>query len=581
MITLDNFDQQLPKDLIKKAQPYFQNGAVLYVEQNDDGTWQAEVEGSDTYSIEITLDGRTVTDSFCDCPVEGAICKHVVATLFALRDELKKRARQPKTARTSKKLTIVDLVKQVSADELRAFLVQYATADKTFATKLQLHFADKDERIDVGKHYAELVKKIIHTHSGRHGFVEYRATFKLAKEIDTLLTTGVKLIGQKNFKDALTLGLVVLREMMTVLTESDDSAGNIGGSFSGAVGLLRDIALADDTAPPLRRQLFDELANELTDRRYFDYGDMGLWLLDVTYQTALRLSEPDLFLALIDRLLPLQKSGVSTFNQDHLRTTRVKFLRDIGRTEEADRQMQASMDIVEIRAQAVDEAIRTKQYDRAKTLLLEGVRIAEGKKHPGTVHQWEEKLLTIAEAEKAVDEIRRLNKRFAFDPRFDLRYFRRWRATFSPDEWANEYRLLVERIRRDEAEEAKARRPGWGYSLGDSLLARLGPVLVEEKQWPDLLALVQQSPRLDVLKQVLPYLAGPYPAEMLALFLPAIRKVTEQASTRPDYKNVVALLTLVRKNIAGSELPTNALIHELKATFIKRPAMQEELRGIK
>ena len=534
MLTLDNFDQQLPKDLLKKAQPYFQNGSVLYVDQNDDGTWQAEVDGTDTYSFEITLDGRVITDSFCDCPVESATCKHVVAVLFALREELKKQAKQPKRAAKSKKLTISDLVQQVSADELRAFLVGYATADKTFATKLQLHFADKDERIDVGKHYTELVKKITRAHGDRHGYIEYRATFKLTKEIDGLLATGVKLIGQKNFKDALTLGLVLLREMMTVLTESDDSAGNIGGLVSGAVDLLRDIALNADTAPPLRRDLFDTLASDLLDKRYFDYGDMGLWLLDVTYQTALRLSEPDLFLELLDRLLPLHKSSSSTFYQDQLRTMRVKFLRDSGRTDEADQQMQASMDIVEVRAQVVDEAIRTKQYDRAKTLILEGIRIAEGKKHPGTVSKWEEQLLIIAEAEHATNEIRRLTKRFAFDSRFDVRYFRRWKATFPPDEWADEYRFLIERIRQKEADEAKNRRSGWGYNVADALFFSLSPVLIEEKQWADLLALVQQAPRLDFLKQTLPYLAKPYPAEMLALFMPAIRNVAESASTGAD-----------------------------------------------
>ena len=581
MLTLDNFDQQLPKDLLKKALPYFQNGSVLYVEQNDDGTWQAEVDGTETYSVEITLDGRIVTASFCDCPVESASCKHVVAVLFALRDEFKKQAKQPKRPAKSKKLTITELVQQVSADELRAFLVEYATADKTFATKLQLHFADKDERIDVAKHYTELVRKIIRAHGDRHGYVEYRATFKLAKEIDTLLATGAKLIGQKNFKDALTLGFVLLREMMTVLTESDDSAGNIGGAVSGVVDLLRAIGLDEDTAPPLRRELFDTLANELTDKRYFDYGDMGLWLLDVTYQTALRLSEPDLFLALIDRLLPLHKTTSSTFYQDRLRTMRVKFLRDLGRTDEADQQTLASIDIVAVRAQVVDEAIRTKQYEQAKTLILEGIRLAEGKQHPGTVSKWEEQLLVIAEAEHATDEIRRLNKRFAFDPRFDVRYFRRWKATFSPDEWADEYRLLMERIRQQESDEAKNRRPGWGYNGADALFFSLSPILIEEQQWADLLALVQQAPRLDFLKQTLPYLAQSYPDEMLAQFLPAIRNVAESASTRPDYKNVAALIASVRKHIAGSQIPTNALINELKATFIKRPAMQDELRGIK
>ena len=234
------------------------------------------------------------------------------------------------------------------------------------------------------------------------------------------------------------------------------------------------------------------------------------------------------------------------------------------------------MNIVEVRAQTLDEAIRTKQYDRAKTLLLEGIRIAEGKKHPGTVRQWDEKLLTIAETERATNEIQRLTKLFAFD----YRYFHRWKATFSPDEWADEYRLLVERIRREEADQAKTRRPGRGYSAADALLARLGPVLIKEKQWANLLELVQQAPRLDVLKGVLPHLAAPDPTEILALFLPAIRSTAGQASTRPDYKNVATLLTLVRENIVGSRPLTDVLIAELKATFIKRSAMQEELRAI-
>jgi len=89
-LTLDDFDRQLPKDLLKKAQPYYQDGSVLYVDQSDDGVWHAEVAGSDTYSVEITLNKRTITNSFCDCPVESNLCKHVVAILFALREEVKK-----------------------------------------------------------------------------------------------------------------------------------------------------------------------------------------------------------------------------------------------------------------------------------------------------------------------------------------------------------------------------------------------------------------------------------------------------------------------------------------------------------
>ena len=90
MLTLDNFDQQLSRDLLKEAEPYYRNGSVLYIDQDEVGTCHAEVDGSDMYSVEITLNGRTVADFFCDCPVESGTCKHVVAVLFSLREELKK-----------------------------------------------------------------------------------------------------------------------------------------------------------------------------------------------------------------------------------------------------------------------------------------------------------------------------------------------------------------------------------------------------------------------------------------------------------------------------------------------------------
>ncbi|MBD2701470.1 SWIM zinc finger family protein [Spirosoma sp. BT702] len=586
MLTLDNFDQQLPKDLLKKAQPYFQNKKVLYVEQDSNGIWQAEVEGSDTYSVEITLSGRTIADSFCDCPVESPTCKHVVAVLFALREAIRKQGTTSgkaakKVGKKSGKLTIADLVQQVSADELRAFVVGHATSDKTFASKLQLHFADKDERIDVGKQYTDLVRKIIREHTDRRGFIDYRSTFKLAKEINTLQATGVKMIAQRNFKDALTLSMVLLREMMIVLGECDDSAGNIGSSVSGAIDLLQEIAIQEDAAPSLRRQLVDQLAKEVLDKRYFGYSDAGILLLDVVRQAVVKLHEPDLFLDLLDQLMPIHKSGSSTFYQDFLRTLRVKFLRDIGRDEEADRETEANMDIVAVRAQAVNQAIQARQYDRAKKLLHDGVRIAEGKKHPGTVQQWEQIFLTIAEAEGDTDEIRRWAKKFAFDRWFNVEYFRRWKATFSPEEWAIEYQRLVEKIRQDIADETKKRRSGWGINVADDLLNRLGPIFTEEKQWPDLLVLIQQAPRLDALKQALPHLASLYPSEMLALLIPAIRQLAEHANTRSDYKGIASWLKLVRKTIANSHLKTDALINELKATYLKRPAFQEELSAIK
>ena len=55
------------------------------------GEWTATVEGTDDYNVEISMDGNEIESWYCDCPYEGEICKHVVATLLAIRDNRKRR----------------------------------------------------------------------------------------------------------------------------------------------------------------------------------------------------------------------------------------------------------------------------------------------------------------------------------------------------------------------------------------------------------------------------------------------------------------------------------------------------------
>jgi len=120
-----------------------------------------------------------------------------------------------------------------------------------------------------------------------------------------------------------------------------------------------------------------------------------------------------------------------------------------------------------------------------------------------------------------------------------------------------------------------------GYRYDNALFTRLSPIYTEEKRWDDLRDLLLKAPTLDKLQQVHPYLAKTHPADLLPLYLTAIRQIAQTASTRPDYKRVADLIKLVRTDIADSLTATNALIYELKANFIKRPAMLDELSKVK
>ena len=49
----------------------------------------ATVLGTEDYTVEVTLEDDKVMDYICDCPYEGDMCKHVVATLLTIRERKK------------------------------------------------------------------------------------------------------------------------------------------------------------------------------------------------------------------------------------------------------------------------------------------------------------------------------------------------------------------------------------------------------------------------------------------------------------------------------------------------------------
>ena len=82
-----NFEEDIHALVLELGQEYFTKGAVHNLEQTDAG-WHAKVEGSETY--DVALNGTEGIDAWiCNCPYDhGPVCKHVAATLYAVRENL-------------------------------------------------------------------------------------------------------------------------------------------------------------------------------------------------------------------------------------------------------------------------------------------------------------------------------------------------------------------------------------------------------------------------------------------------------------------------------------------------------------
>ena len=87
-ITLDNFQAFVPSRIYWRGEEYHAGGAVTNLRKTSGGEWHAKVAGINDYNVHVTIHGNGGLSWSCDCPYNGTMCKHVVATLLAIAKDL-------------------------------------------------------------------------------------------------------------------------------------------------------------------------------------------------------------------------------------------------------------------------------------------------------------------------------------------------------------------------------------------------------------------------------------------------------------------------------------------------------------
>ena len=87
-MNLNNFENYIEKKILSRGYDYYENNYVTSVEETEENVFEAEVEGTELYTVEVELDDQAnIIDTFCDCPYDmDDYCKHQVAAFLAVRD---------------------------------------------------------------------------------------------------------------------------------------------------------------------------------------------------------------------------------------------------------------------------------------------------------------------------------------------------------------------------------------------------------------------------------------------------------------------------------------------------------------
>src|SRR5690606_20415125 len=142
------FENHIGNTILQRGKAYYEDGHVESFEEVENGAWIATVIGSEDYFVDIEFSKRgTVTDYQCDCPYDGDLCKHVVAVLYAIRDEqtVKMTHKQIDSSDHKKTLSLQRLLTKLSTHQLKAFILQYGKKRNSFKSDFEVFFAEIDE----------------------------------------------------------------------------------------------------------------------------------------------------------------------------------------------------------------------------------------------------------------------------------------------------------------------------------------------------------------------------------------------------------------------------------------------------
>jgi uncharacterized Zn finger protein len=74
-----------PERILNRGYSYYHSGKISNLAQSDNGTWMAEVEGTDIYLVTIKPVNPDLSECRCTCPYAiDAPCKHIAAVLIAI-----------------------------------------------------------------------------------------------------------------------------------------------------------------------------------------------------------------------------------------------------------------------------------------------------------------------------------------------------------------------------------------------------------------------------------------------------------------------------------------------------------------
>lgn len=558
-IPLSEFEQIIGETILKRGLSYFKNGYVTEFAEISNGEYEANVSGTEEYTVHLKVKNNTIIEHNCDCPYDmGPVCKHIVASIFYLKqDELNLNQQNISITKKKKSKTVTQQLKEVldkvSHQDLKEFIQEQSKMDKQFRNLFLSSFAHLNES-QSKEFYQKQIKSVINSATDRHGFIGWHEMKYLEQGIDPIIAIAEKQLESKNYINTIYICTALMEEMTEAIQFSDDSNGSIGGIIDNSYEMLYDIA-TKDILIDIKTELFNYCITAF-EKRLFDGWDWHIGILRIAYELTNNENKADIIIKCLDTV-----SG--EYEKERAQAFKLQIISEYKSKEEVQKYIDKHITNSSIRNSEIEKAVKNKDFEKVINLCKDGIKYDE-KDKPGLVKNWYNWLLKIAQVQNDTPKIIEY-ARFLFIDNFMPKkdYYEILKQKIEPNKWDDFLEEIIREI---------TPKDGWKYT---ELVRK---IFINEKWWDRLFLLLKQNVSLQNIENNEKYLSKDYSQELIQLYSERLIKYVDKYIGRNHYQTACRYLRRMKK--LGGNKRVNELVDNFRKDYPQRRALLDELNSV-
>jgi polyhydroxyalkanoate synthesis regulator phasin len=550
-----DFESFLEPVILERGHKLFKKGAVKNLQHLEENRVLASVHGSQTYSVEISLEGDgVIKQASCSCPYDWSeTCKHQAAVFLALREGAPVENQDVESSDKDLK----QLLKQESNEELISIILQFARSHEDVERQLLLRYASPEEEITTAK---ALIRDYIKG-AKSSGFIHWRRMDEAMQGAYMVLDNADKKNERGNYVQAVKLALEIMPPIVSMTQYADDSGGEITFVVRNTMKVIKNAVEMgmDELSPDEQKEIFKAVLKESKNKRYNGWDEWRFNLLDAIIPFG---KDPKLSATLekeLDKLL--ENTPQDEWSRRHTEQSIKElqlYLLEVSGAEDStiDAFIEESLGHDKFREKAIKRSLDRNEYEKAEQLCLEGEK--KDTSYAGLIYKWKDYRYQVYEQQGDPESQRRLAHELV-TRYYEYKDYERLKNLYSTEEWQEVFEKLLSELES-------------GHSRGLYLT-----IITEEKLEDRILEYATMKPSSIV--ELYPYLIDNHLSEVNNLFVDMIMYDAENASERRLYKQVCKDIKKYKK--ACGETNSRKLIEELMSKYPRRPAFLDELQKIK